>query len=64
MGAETQTETMVEREIEPEPGASAITDEDLDHQLQELKALLENLHSAFGAKEDAPEEPDGFALAS
>ncbi len=52
-----------EREFEPEP-AAAVTDADLDHQLQELKALLENLHSSFGVKDEAAEKPDDLAIAS
>jgi hypothetical protein len=46
------------------PPAPAVTDADLDHQLQELKALLQNLHSSFGLKDDASEEPGDLAIAS
>lgn len=52
-----------ERESEPEP-AAAVTDADLDHQLQELKTLLENLHSSSSAKEGAADNPDDLAIAS
>jgi EAL domain-containing protein (putative c-di-GMP-specific phosphodiesterase class I) len=52
-----------EREFEPVP-AAAVTDADLDHQLQELKALLENLHSSFGVKDETPEKPGDLAIAS
>jgi diguanylate cyclase (GGDEF)-like protein len=44
--------------------APAVTDADLDHQLQELKALLQNLHSSFGLKNDVSEESGGLAIAS
>jgi diguanylate cyclase (GGDEF)-like protein len=44
--------------------APTVTDADLDRQLQELKALLENLHSSFSPKDDASGEPGDLAAAS
>jgi EAL domain-containing protein (putative c-di-GMP-specific phosphodiesterase class I) len=37
---------------------------DLDHQLQELKALLQNLHSSFGLQDGVNDEPGDLAIAS
>jgi hypothetical protein len=59
-----ETETGTPSETAPEPGSEAVTDAELDLQLQELKTLLANLHSSFGAKEEGPEKPDDLAIAS
>ncbi len=61
---ETETEIAAETETEPRPEAAAVTDAELDHQLQELKALLQNLHSSFGRNDEAAEEPGDYAIAS
>jgi len=60
----TQAETAAGTEPEPRPEAPAVTDAELDLQLQELKALLQNLHSSFSPNEEIPEEPNHLAIAS